>query len=121
MAQGKEPQRFRKVCPLLTEIPRRLPEDEAGFLRQRAFQARGPASLADAETEFDVLMRLPMTPRLATLCSAFLLEWPDRAQAVRYLDRFLEAAPQIGQFMSQIALPVEALYALLARRAAAKR
>ncbi len=76
---------------LLDAYRSQLPEDEAAILRLRAFQAKGWAALADQE--FDGLMGMPMTPRLATLCSAFLLEWPNRTYAARYLDRFLQSGP----------------------------
>ena len=80
---------------LLEAYRSRLLEDEAAILRLRAFQAKGWTSLAD--TEFDSLMSMPMTPRLATLCCAFLLEWPNRAYAARYLNRFRAAGPAIAE------------------------
>ena len=70
-----------------------LSPDEAAILRLRAYRAKGWTSLADPE--FEGLMQLPLTPRLTTLCSAYLLEWPDRDRGARFVQRFLAAGPAL--------------------------
>jgi hypothetical protein len=78
---------------LVNAYGNRLSVDEATILRVRAYRAKGWTSLA--ETEFEGLMQLPLTPRLAILCAAYLLEWPDRAAAARFGQRFLADAPAL--------------------------
>jgi tetratricopeptide (TPR) repeat protein len=79
---------------LVNAYPTVLPADEAAFLRLRAFRAKGWTSLA--QPEFEGLMSLPLTPRLATLCSAYLLEWPDREFTRRFVQRFRTSAPTLS-------------------------
>ncbi len=78
---------------LLDDYGRRLPAEEASFLRVRILEARGWSSLI--ETEYDTLLHLPLTPHLAALFCAFLLERPADKLLPLYLDRFLQAAPPL--------------------------
>jgi hypothetical protein len=70
-----------------------LSGDEATILRLRAYRAKGWSSLAD--TEFEGLLQRAMTPRLATLCGSYLLEWPDNDRAARFVRRFLADGPAL--------------------------
>jgi hypothetical protein len=71
----------------------RLPADEGCLLRLRAFRARGWTSLADSE--YDNLLHYPMSPRLAALSCAFLMNRTTAALRPAYLDRFLAAGPSL--------------------------
>jgi tetratricopeptide (TPR) repeat protein len=71
-----------------------VPPDVASLLRLRAYRMKGWTSLVDSE--FEGLMQLPLSSRTATLCSAYLLEWPDRAEAARFLQRFITAGPALS-------------------------
>jgi hypothetical protein len=79
---------------LANSYPTVLAADEATFLRLRAFRAKGWTSLA--QPEFEGLLSVPLTPRLATLCSAYLLEWPDHEFAGRFVQHFLTSAPALS-------------------------
>ena len=72
----------------------RLPADEAAFLRLRAFRAQKWTSLL--EPEYDNLLNLPLTPRLATLFCAALIEEPSPELLPRYLDRFTQHGPALS-------------------------
>jgi tetratricopeptide (TPR) repeat protein len=80
---------------VLNAYGKTLPEDEASLLRLRGYRLKGWTSLADPE--FESLLRFPMNQRLATLCSAYLLEWPGREYAARFTQRFLAAAPALSE------------------------
>lgn len=79
---------------LTNAYPTVLPADEAAFFRIRAFFAQGETALAESESES--LLGQPLTPRLATLCSAHLLEWPDAEFAGRFVSRFLSTTPVLS-------------------------
>ena len=79
---------------LLEAYGNRLPVDEAAFLRIRAFRARQWLSLL--EPEYDTLLSYPLTPRLAALFCASLVEQPEPALLVRYLDRFSQHGPAVS-------------------------
>ncbi len=79
---------------LITAYGKRLPADEAAFLRLRIYRTKGWSALID--TEFDNLLQYPVTPRLAAKFCAFLLAHPDPGLLARYLDRFTAAGPAIS-------------------------
>ncbi len=71
----------------------RLPADEMSLLRLRAFRARGWAVPADSE--YDTLLHYPMSPRLATLLCAFLIDRTSQPLRSAFLERFLAAGPPL--------------------------
>lgn len=71
-----------------------LPADEAAFLRLRVFRAQQWTSLL--EPHYDTLLSYPLSPRLAALFCASLLEQPAPALLPRYLDRFLQHGPALS-------------------------
>lgn len=71
---------------LLHVYHKALPPDEAGFLRLRAYRAKGWTSLHDSE--FDSLLRYEMAPRISAQFCAYLINNPDRALFARYYQRF---------------------------------
>ena len=83
-----------QAANLVNAYPTLLPVDEASLLRLRAYRIKDWAALA--QPEFEGLMSLPLTPRLATLVSAYLLEWPDRELATRFAAQFLAAGPALA-------------------------
>lgn len=79
---------------LLDAYGDRVPADEAAFFRLRAYRAQKWTSLL--ESEYDMLLNYPMTPRLAALFCAALLEQPVPELLTRFLDRFLQHGPALS-------------------------
>lgn len=79
---------------LLDAYGDRVPADEAAFLRVRAFRAQKWTSLIDSE--YEALLSYPMTPRLAALFCASLLEQPAPELLARFLDRFMQHGPALN-------------------------
>ncbi len=71
-----------------------VPADEAAFLRLRAFRAQKWTSLL--EPEYDALLSYPLSPRLAALFCASLVDEPAPEILARYLDRFLQSGPALN-------------------------
>lgn len=85
--------RYAQAADLINAYGPRLPVEEASFLRLRLFQAQKWTSLMG--TEYDNLLSLPVTPRLAAQFTAWLVQVPDPAAFARYADRFLENGPPL--------------------------
>jgi hypothetical protein len=83
-----------QAANLVNAYGKQLASDEAAILRLRAYRIKGWTSLAGPE--FENLMQLPLTSRTATLSCAYLLEWPDRASAVRLLQEFVASGPALA-------------------------
>lgn len=74
---------------LLRAYRSQLQPDEAGFLRLRAYQAKGWATLMS--DEFDDLLRFDLAPRLIAEFCAYLVKHPEPARFARYYARFIAA------------------------------
>jgi tetratricopeptide (TPR) repeat protein len=70
-----------------------LPLEEAAFLRLHLYRAQGWKSLAAAE--YDSLLSLPVTPRLAAQFFAWLVQAPDASAFGHFADRFLARGPAL--------------------------
>jgi len=79
---------------LIDAYGNRLPAHEGSFLRLRVFRAQRWTPLL--ESEYDLLLSAPLTPRLATLFCASLLAQPAPELLPRYLDRFLQDGPAVS-------------------------
>ncbi|HWA28447.1 MAG TPA: hypothetical protein VG734_22550 [Lacunisphaera sp.] len=86
--------RPEEAAKLLEAYGNRLPADEAGFLRLRAFRALKWTSLL--EPEYDALLSYPLTPRLVAMFCAALVEQPAPDLLARYLDRFAQHGPALN-------------------------
>jgi hypothetical protein len=83
-----------QAANLVNAYGKMLPPDVASILRLRAYRIKGWTSLVGPE--FEGLMQSPLSPRTATLCSAYLMEWPDHAAAAGLLQRFLASGPTLS-------------------------
>ncbi len=83
--------RAEQAGKLIDAYGAQLPPDEAAFLRLRALRAQKWTSLLDSE--YEALLSYPLTPRLAALFCAALLDEPAPELLTRFLDRFLQNGP----------------------------
>jgi hypothetical protein len=84
-----------QATKLIDAYGTRLPPEDAAFFRIRAFRAQKWSSLL--ESEYEILLSYPLTPRLAGLFCAALIEQPSPELLAPFLDRFLQHGPELNE------------------------